>query len=435
LETEVHKDNVVSILKESDPEVAKIYLRELERQECTLEMIAAENFVSKLVLRVQGNIFTNKYAEGQPRKRYYGGCQNMDEIELLAISRAKKLFGAEHVNVQPHAGSQANMAVLDCCLLPGDTILAMSLSDGGHLTHGHKVNFSGKFYRIVQYHVRMTDHLIDFDEVASLAKSEKPKLIIAGASAYPRVIDFEKFADIAHENNALLMADIAHIAGLVAAGVHPSAIPCADFVTTTTHKTLRGPRGGIIMCRSDYAAAVDKCVMPGIQGGPLMHSIVAKAVAFGEALKPEFRQLQQNTVDNAKVLAEALIQKGFSLISGGTDNHLMLVDLRKQGLTGKYAEEILEEGGIIVNRNTIPGDQRKASITSGIRLGTPPLTTRGMGKAEMEIVAGFISKLLQNHENKKLIQTIRQEVRELAAKFPVYPSEWLNGIHPCEEPS
>jgi glycine hydroxymethyltransferase len=431
----VHKDNVVSILKESDPEAAKIYLQELERQESTLEMIAAENFVSELVLRVQGNIFTNKYAEGQPHKRYYGGCQNMDEIELLAISRAKELFGAEHVNVQPHAGSQANMAVLDCCLSPGDTILAMSLSHGGHLTHGHKANFSGKFYNIVQYHVRMTDHLIDFDEVASLAKSEKPKLIIAGASAYPRVIDFEKFADIAHENNALLMADIAHIAGLVAARVHPSAIGCADFVTTTTHKTLRGPRGAIIMCRSDYAAPIDKCVMPGIQGGPLMHSILTKAVAFGEALKPEFKQLQQHTVDNANVLAKALIQKGFSLISGGTDNHLMLIDLRKQELTGKYAEEILEKGGIIANRNTIPGDQRKPSITSGIRLGTPALTTRGMGKAEMEIVAGFISELLQNHDNEKLIQTVRREVRELAAKFPVYPSEWPDGIHPCEEPS
>jgi glycine hydroxymethyltransferase len=427
-----HK-NVAELLLDADPDAARIFLNELKRQECTLEMVAAENFVSELTLQVEGNIFTNKYAEGQPKKRYYGGCTNMDDIELLAVERAKKLFGAEHINVQPHAGSQANMAVYHAAVKPGDTVLAMELTHGGHLTHGSAMNFSGQFYKIVPYHVRLTDHRIDFDEVAALAAEHRPAMIICGASAYPRVVEFDRFAQIAADCKAVLMADIAHIAGLVAAKVHPSPVPYCDFVTTTTHKTLRGPRGAIIMCREKDADRLDKCVMPGIQGGPLMHSVFSKAVAFGEALKPEFAALQRQTVKNAAALAQTLLGHGLALISGGTDNHIVLVNLSNRNITGKQAEQALEKVGIVANRNTIPGETRPPYVASGIRFGTPALTTRGLKEAELTKVGNLIAKVLKDPENESVLKGVAGEVREISAAFPIYPSQWPHGKNPREE--
>ncbi len=375
----------MSILKKFDPEVFEAIRLETERQEYKLELIASENIVSEAVLEALGSVMTNKYAEGYPGKRYYGGCEFVDIAENLAIERAKKLFGCDHVNVQPHSGSQANMAVYMSVLKPGDTVLGMNLSHGGHLTHGSPVNFSGQLYNIVSYGVRKDNHRIDYDQVRDLAKERRPKMIVVGASAYPRIIDFKAFRDIADETGAVVMVDIAHIAGLVVAGLHPSPVPYAEFVTTTTHKTLRGPRAGMIMCRANYAKAVDKQIFPGIQGGPLMHVIAAKAVAFKEALLPSFKEYQKQIVDNAKTLAEELIKKGYNLVSGGTDNHLMLVDLTRQDITGKDAEGALVKAGITVNKNTIPFETKSPFITSGIRIGTPAATTRGMKEGEMRI--------------------------------------------------
>lgn len=406
---------------EIDPDIAKAILGELERQEYTLEMIASENFASPAVMQVQGCVMTNKYAEGYPGKRYYGGCSFVDIAESLAIERAKKLFGAEHVNVQPHSGTQANMAVYMAVLSPGDTILAMDLAHGGHLSHGAKVNFSGKLYNVVFYGVRRDTETIDYDQVRDLAKKHRPKLIVVGASAYPRIIDFKAFREIADEVGAYVMADIAHIAGLVAAGVHPSPVPYCEFVTTTTHKTLRGPRGGIVMCRFEFAKLIDKTVFPGIQGGPLMHVIAAKAVAFKEALTEEFREYQRQIVKNAKVLAERLASHGLRIVSGGTDNHLMLVDLRPIGITGNVAEKALEEAGITVNKNMIPFDPEKPTVTSGIRIGTPALTTRGMKEKEMEEIGDLIAYVLKNIDNEKVRKEVRERVLELCRRFPLYP--------------
>ena len=407
---------------EIDPDIAKAILGELERQEYTLEMIASENFASPAVMQVQGCVMTNKYAEGYPGKRYYGGCSFVDIAESLAIERAKKLFGAEHVNVQPHSGTQANMAVYMAVLSPGDTILAMDLAHGGHLSHGAKVNFSGKLYNVVFYGVRRDTETIDYDQVRDLAKKHRPKLIVVGASAYPRIIDFKAFREIADEVGAYVMADIAHIAGLVAAGVHPSPVPYCEFVTTTTHKTLRGPRGGIVMCRSEFAKLIDKTVFPGIQGGPLMHVIAAKAVAFKEALTEEFREYQRQIVKNAKMLAERLASHGLRIVSGGTDNHLMLVDLRPIGITGDVAEKALEEAGITVNKNMIPFDPEKPTVTSGIRIGTPALTTRGMKEKEMEEIGDLIAHVLKNIDKKEARKEVRARVMELCKKFPLYPN-------------
>ncbi len=404
-----------------DPEVAKAILGEIERQAFKLEMIASENFASPAVMEATGCVMTNKYAEGYPGRRYYGGCQFVDVVETLAIERAKKLFGAEHVNVQPHSGTQANMAVYMAVLKPGDTILAMDLAHGGHLSHGARVNFSGKLYNVVFYGVRKDTETIDYEQVRALAKEHRPKLIVVGASAYPRVIDFEKFREIADEVGAYVMADIAHIAGLVAAGIHPSPIPHCEFVTTTTHKTLRGPRGGMVMCRKEFAKDVDKTVFPGIQGGPLMHVIAAKAVALKEALTEEFRSYQRQIVKNAKVLAERLASHGFRIVSGGTDNHLMLVDLRPIGITGDVAEKALEEAGITVNKNMIPFDPEKPTVTSGIRIGTPALTTRGMKEPEMEEIGDLIAYVLKNIDKPSVRGEVREKVRSLCERFPLYP--------------
>ncbi len=404
-----------------DPEVAKAILGEIERQAFKLEMIASENFASPAVMEATGCVMTNKYAEGYPGRRYYGGCQFVDVVETLAIERAKKLFGAEHVNVQPHSGTQANMAVYMAVLKPGDTILAMDLAHGGHLSHGARVNFSGKLYNVVFYGVRKDTETIDYEQVRTLAKEHRPKLIVVGASAYPRVIDFEKFREIADEVGAYVMADIAHIAGLVAAGIHPSPIPHCEFVTTTTHKTLRGPRGGMVMCRKEFAKDVDKTVFPGIQGGPLMHVIAAKAVALKEALTEEFRSYQRQIVKNAKVLAERLASHGFRIVSGGTDNHLMLVDLRPIGITGDVAEKALEEAGITVNKNMIPFDPEKPTVTSGIRIGTPALTTRGMKEPEMEEIGDLIAYVLKNIDKPSVRGEVREKVRSLCERFPLYP--------------
>lgn len=402
-----------------DPDVYEAIRAEILREEEKIVLIASENYVSPAVLEAQGSIFTNKYAEGYPGRRYYGGCEFADRVEELAIERAKELFKAEHVNVQPHSGTQANMAVLLGFLKPGDTILGMNLKHGGHLSHGASANFSGMLYRTVFYGVNEEGY-IDYDEVRRLAREHRPKLIIVGASAYSRIIDFEKFADIAREVGAYLLADIAHIAGLVAAGLHPSPVPHADFVTTTTHKTLRGPRGGMIMCKEKYAKVIDKMIFPGIQGGPLVHVIAAKAVAFKEALTEKFRHYQAQIVKNAKRLAQELIKRGFKIISGGTDNHLFLVDLRGSGITGKEAEEALDLAGITVNKNSIPFDDTPPSITSGIRLGTPCVTTRGMTEEEMCRIADFITEVLQNIRNRDRILKIRERVRELCHAFPVY---------------
>ena len=398
-----------------DKEVENAINAELQRQKEKIELIASENFVSDDVLEAMGSIMTNKYAEGYPGKRYYGGCQNVDIVENLARDRAKELFKAEHVNVQPHSGSQANMAVYMSVLKPGDTILSMSLECGGHLTHGSPVSFSGKLYNIVHYGVNEEGY-IDYDEVERLAREYEPKMIVAGASAYPRIIDFARFKDIAEEVGAFFMVDMAHIAGLVAAGLHPSPVPFADFVTATTHKTLRGPRGGLILCKEKYAKAIDKSVFPGVQGGPLEHVIAAKAVCFGEALKPEFHEYQKQVIKNAQVLAERLIVRGFDLVSGGTDNHLILVDLRSKNITGKDAELLLDNVGVTVNKNAIPFDPEKPNTTSGIRIGTPAVTTRGMGEEEMRKIATIIDLVIRGEDSEK----IRAYVKDLTSKFPLF---------------
>lgn len=406
-------------LKSSDPAVWDSIVHERRRQVDGLELIASENYTSAAVMEAAGTVLTNKYAEGYPGRRYYGGCEHVDAIENIARDRAKELFGAEHVNVQPHAGSQANMAAYMSILNVGDTILAMDLAHGGHLTHGMHLNFSGKLYKAVHYGVRESDHRIDFDQVASLAKEHKPKMIVAGASAYPREIDHAKFSEIAKSVGAWLMVDMAHYAGLVAAGIHNSPVPHADFVTSTSHKTLRGPRSGFILCRKEHAANVDRSVFPGIQGGPLMHIVAAKAVCFGEALKPEFKSYGRQVVDNAKTLAETLLAGGLRLVSGGTDNHLMMCDVTTIGLSGKLAEHALDEAGITVNKNMIPYDQRKPMDPSGIRIGTAALTTRGMKSDEMKRVGGWILATLKSQDDAASLKTIRGEIAEFARAFPV----------------
>jgi len=408
-------------LEHVDPEVAKAIRLETERQARNLELIASENFVSEAVLEAVGSVLTNKYAEGYPGRRYYGGCEHVDTIEELARERAKELFSAEHVNVQPHSGSQANMAVYFTVLQPGDTILAPNLAHGGHLTMGNPINFSGKLYRIVPYGVRPEDERIDDDQVRTLAREHRPKLIVAGGSAFPRAIDFARFREVADEVGALLMADIAHPAGLVAAGLHPSPVPHADFVTTTTHKTLRGPRGGMVMCRSAHAQALDRVVMPGMQGGPLMHVVAAKAVAFREALTPDWRAYQRQIVANAAALARALADRGHRLVTGGTDTHLMLVDLTSRGLTGKEAQEALDRAWITVNKNTIPFETRSPTVASGIRIGTPAVTTRGMQESEMETIAGLIDRVLSARGDAKVEASVRADVAALSGRFPLYP--------------
>lgn len=409
----------MSYLQNIDPEVYQAIENEENREKGKIILIASENYASKAVLEAQGSIFTNKYAEGYPGKRYYGGCEYADVVERLAIERTKSLFGADHVNVQPHSGSQANMAVYLSVLKPGDCILGMSLNHGGHLSHGTPVNFSGILYKAITYGVNK-DGFIDYDEVRRLAIEHKPKMIIAGASAYPRIIDFKAFSDIAREVGAYFLADIAHIAGLVAAGLHPSPVPYADFVTTTTHKTLRGPRGGLIMCREVYGKTIDKMIFPGIQGGPLVHVIAAKAVALKEALSEEFKDYQQRVIKNARRLAEELMKRGFKLVSGGTDNHLMLIDLTEMRITGKDAEETLDAAGITVNKNSIPYDTKPPSITSGIRIGTPCVTTRGMDEEEMVEIADIITEVLKNIGNNKVIQRARERVKILSNRFPLY---------------
>jgi glycine hydroxymethyltransferase len=404
-----------------DPEIAKTIRHELDRQQSGLELIASENFVSQAILEAAGTVLTNKYAEGYPGKRYYGGCEFVDIAEALAISRAKALFGADHANVQPHSGAQANMSVYLTLLKPGDTVLGMNLAHGGHLTHGHPLNFSGKLFTIVPYGVRKEDERIDYDELSRLADEHKPKMIIVGASAYPRIIDFARIAEVARRVNAPMMVDMAHIAGLVAAGVHPSPVPHADFVTTTTHKTLRGPRAGMVLCRAQYAKDLDRTVFPGIQGGPLMHIIAAKAVCFKEAATPEFAIYQKQVVTNAQRLAANLAAAGFRLVSGGTDNHLMLVDVFSKGVTGKVAEAALDKAGITVNKNAIPFDQNPPMVASGIRLGTPAVTTRGMREPEMDAIAGFITRVLAAPEDDAVLHSVRSEVKHLCRKFPLYP--------------
>jgi glycine hydroxymethyltransferase len=404
-------------LRAVDPEVADAIEGELRRQEEGLELIASENYAPPEVMWAQGSVLTNKYAEGLPGARYYGGCEFVDVVEELARERAKRLFGAEHANVQPHSGAQANTAVYFAVLQPGDVVLGMDLSHGGHLTHGHPLNISGKYYRFVPYGVRRDTETIDYDELARLAKEHRPRLIVAGASAYPRVIDFQRIAEIARDVGAMFIVDMAHIAGLVAAGVHPSPVPYADFVTTTTHKTLRGPRGGLILCKARYAEVIDRAVFPGIQGGPLMHVIAAKAVALKMAMTEEFRRYQQQVVANARALAEALTDEGLRLVSGGTDNHLMLVDVGVRGLTGKKAEQLLGQAGITVNKNTIPFDTRGAKLASGIRIGTPAVTTRGMKEKEMRLIGRLVADVLFARAR---VQSIREEVRALCAAFPLY---------------
>ncbi|CAA3883487.1 serine hydroxymethyltransferase [Staphylococcus aureus] len=411
----------MSYITKQDKVIAEAIEREFQRQNSNIELIASENFVSEAVMEAQGSVLTNKYAEGYPGRRYYGGWEFVDVTESIAIDRAKALFGAEHVNVQPHSGSQANMAVYLVALEMGDTVLGMNLSHGGHLTHGAPVNFSGKFYNFVEYGVDKDTERINYDEVRKLALEHKPKLIVAGASAYSRTIDFKKFKEIADEVNAKLMVDMAHIAGLVAAGLHPNPVEYADFVTTTTHKTLRGPRGGMILCKEEYKKDIDKTIFPGIQGGPLEHVIAAKAVAFGEALENNFKTYQQQVVKNAKVLAEALINEGFRIVSGGTDNHLVAVDVKGSiGLTGKEAEETLDSVGITCNKNTIPFDQEKPFVTSGIRLGTPAATTRGFDEKAFEEVAKIISLALKNSKDEEKLQQAKERVAKLTAEYPLY---------------
>lgn len=407
----------------TDPELNGFIHEELERQRNKIELIASENFVSPAVMEAMGTILTNKYAEGYPGHRYYGGCEYVDKVETLAIERAKKLFGANYANVQPHCGASTNLAVYFAFLKPGDTIMGMNLSQGGHLSHGSPVNISGKYFNVVPYGVNPETETIDYAELEKLAQEHHPKMIVAGASAYPRVIDFKRMAEIAHGVGALLLVDMAHIAGLVAAGLHPNPVPYADVVTTTTHKTLRGPRGGLILCNNEeYAKAINKAIFPGIQGGPLMHIVAAKAVAFGEALQPEFKTYQENIVKNAKAFAEALIKEGFRLVSGGTDNHLVLVDVRGQGLTGKDAEHLLDEIGITCNKNTIPFDPASPFVTSGIRLGTPAVTTRGFNEDDMREVAAIIGLVLKNKDNAEKQKEAAARVAALCAKYPMYPN-------------
>ena len=410
----------MSYVKQQDPKVQEMIELELGRQRNKLEMIASENFVSQAVMEAQGSVLTNKYAEGYPHKRYYGGCEYVDMVEELAIERAKQLFGAEHVNVQPHSGSQANFGVYFALLEPGDTIMGMNLSHGGHLTHGSPVNVSGKYFNIVPYGVDAETGRIDYEEMRKIAQEHKPKMIIGGGSAYSRQIDFKTMAEIAHEVGAIFMVDMAHFAGLVAAGLHPNPVEYADIVTTTTHKTLRGPRGGMIMCKEEYAKAIDKSIFPGIQGGPLMHVIAAKAVAFGEALQPEFKAYAKQVIVNAQTLANALQQEGFTIVSGGTDTHVLLVDLRAVGLTGKVAEHILDEVGITCNKNTIPFDPESPFVTSGIRLGTPALTTRGLNAEDMKEIASIIALVLKHPEDTAAQEEAKQRVAKLCKQYPMY---------------
>ena len=407
----------IDYLCDYDPEVGQAMQKELDRQRHNIELIASENIVSEAVLKAMGSVLSNKYAEGYPGKRYYGGCECVDIVENIARDRAKKLFGAEHVNVQPHSGAQANLAVYFALLNPGDTVLGMSLAEGGHLTHGSPVNMSGKYYNFVPYGINSETGRLDYDALETLVKEHKPKLVVAGASAYPRVIDFERIANIAHANGALLMVDMAHIAGLVAAGLHPSPLPFADIVTTTTHKTLRGPRGGMIMCKEEFAKAIDKAIFPGTQGGPLMHVIAGKAVCFGEALKPEFKEYQKQVLANSKALADALLGYGFDLVSGGSDNHLILVDLRTFNVTGKEMEKKLDEVRITANKNAIPNDPQSPFITSGIRLGTPAVTSRGFDEDDMRVVAECIYNVASGNDTK---ENILAKVDALCKKHPIY---------------
>ncbi|RAK44152.1 serine hydroxymethyltransferase [Macrococcus epidermidis] len=407
-------------IKAQDNVLFEAMHKELERQNNNIELIASENFVSKAVMEAQGSVLTNKYAEGYPHKRYYGGCEFVDIVEDLARDRAKELFGAEHANVQPHSGSQANMAVYRVAIKPGDTVLGMDLSHGGHLTHGSHVNFSGIDYHFVAYEVDKETETINYDNVRALAKEHKPKLIIAGASAYSREIDFKQFREIADEIGALFMVDMAHIAGLVATGLHENPVPYADFVTTTTHKTLRGPRGGMILCKAEFAKAIDKAIFPGIQGGPLMHVIAAKAVAFGEALQPEFKTYQTQVINNAKTLAASLSERGLRIVSGGTDNHLFSVDVTPMDLTGKVAEHALDAVGITTNKNTIPFDKTSPFVTSGIRIGTPAVTTRGLKEDEMKLIGNIIADVLANHEDEQVLAKAREQVKSITDKFPLY---------------
>lgn len=410
----------MSYLKQTDPEIYNAIVGEVNRESDKLELIASENFVSEAVLEAAGGVMTNKYAEGYPGKRYYGGCEFVDIAENLARERARQLFGCEHVNVQPHSGSQANMAVYFTVLEPGDKVMGLDLSHGGHLTHGHPINFSGKLFKFFSYQVEKDSEVINYDKLVAQAKEIKPKMIVAGASAYPRFLDFKRFREACDACGAFLMVDIAHIAGLVATGLHPSPIPYADFVTTTTHKTLRGPRGGMVMCQEKYAADLDRTVMPGIQGGPLMHIIAAKAVALKEALSDDFKAYQKRIVENASVLAQELKSRGYHIVSGGTDTHLMLVSFIEIGLTGKKVEKALDSAGITVNKNTVPFDPQKPFVTSGIRIGTPAITTRGMGPSEMKIIAGFIDRVIKNLDNEELLKGIAGEVKSLCEKFPLY---------------
>jgi glycine hydroxymethyltransferase len=407
-------------LRAGDPEIADLIEKEIQRQNEGLELIASENFVSPAVLEAMGSPLTNKYAEGLPRKRYYGGCEVVDEVEQLAIDRAKELFGADHANVQPHSGAQANYAAMTAFLKPGDTFLGMDLSNGGHLTHGSPVNFSGMLFRAVSYGVT-DDGLLDYEDMRRQAREHRPRLVIAGYSAYARILDFSAFAEIAKEIGAIFMVDMAHFAGLVAAGVHPSPVPHADVVTTTTHKTLRGPRGGLILCRAEHAKAIDKSLFPGSQGGPLEHVIAAKAVCLREALDPSFKRYASQIVANARALAAALMARDYKIVSGGTDNHLMLVDLRNKGLTGKVAQSALDNAGITVNKNTVPRETQSPFVTSGVRIGTPAVTTRGMREPEMQRIAGLIDRVLQAPEDQNILNTVRGEVRDLATSFPLYP--------------
>ncbi len=410
-------------LAESDPDIASAIRHERHRQNSGLELIASENFVSQAILEAAGSVLTNKYAEGYPGKRYYGGCEFVDVAESLAIARAKELFGADHANVQPHSGAQANMSVYFTLLKPGDTVLGMNLAHGGHLTHGHPLNFSGKLYTIVPYGVRQDDERIDYDEFERLAHEHKPKMIMVGASAYPRVFDFERIGKVGRDVGTPVVTDMAHIAGLVAAKVHPSPVPHSDFVTTTTHKTLRGPRGGMVLCRAQYAKDLDRALFPGVQGGPLMHIIAAKAVCFKEAMEPGFVEYQRQIVVNAQRLARGLSAAGFRLVSGGTDNHLMLVDVFSKGLTGKVAEAALGHAGITVNKNAIPFDKNPPMVASGIRIGTPAVTSRGMREPEMDLIAEFIARALASPEDQSVLGSIRVEVEGLCRKFPLYPEE------------
>ncbi|WP_445678201.1 serine hydroxymethyltransferase [Psychrobacillus sp. FSL W7-1493] len=407
-------------IQSQDPAVFEAMLSEKKRQQSNIELIASENFVSEAVMEAQGSVLTNKYAEGYPGKRYYGGCEHVDVVENIARDRLKEIFGAEHANVQPHSGSQANMAVYMTALQPGDTILGMNLSHGGHLTHGSPVNFSGIQYNFIEYGVNKETEMIDYEEIRSIALEHKPKMIVAGASAYSRTIDFAKFREIADEIGAYLFVDMAHIAGLVAAGLHPNPVPHAHFVTSTTHKTLRGPRGGLILTTEEFAKKIDKTIFPGIQGGPLMHVIAAKAVAFGEALQPEFKEYQQQVVANAKVLADSLTAEGVRIVSGGTDNHVMLLDVSALGLTGKVAEHVLDEVGITANKNTIPFDTSSPFITSGVRVGTPAVSSRGFKEEEMKEIASIIAKLLKNHEDATVIAEAKERVQALTNQFPLY---------------